>query len=35
MARVRTGRLAGERIEALEGLPENAPVAVRGAARPF
>jgi len=31
-ARVRTGRLAGERIEVLEGLPENAQVAVRGAA---
>jgi len=32
MARVRTGRLAGDAIEVLEGLPETALVAVRGAA---
>jgi RND family efflux transporter MFP subunit len=32
MARVRTGRLAGDAIEVLEGLPETAQVAVRGAA---
>ena len=32
MTRVRTGRLAGDSIEVLDGLPPDATVAVRGAA---